>query len=150
MATQEENVAIIRQFCRLAQSYGVLSIEANYDGSGDSGDIDFMVRSDPRPSTVSTFGHVIAPVSPNDTANTNLRCEVLRWFFREIVKQKDTLITERKIDEFEQAVCDLLPDYWANDDGAFGEIQIDIFEHEIKIEHNERVVEINTHNFTYK
>jgi hypothetical protein len=150
MATQEENITTIKNFCKIAQSYGVMRIEATYDGSGDSGDINISVAHQIPQTAIVPGAPPARPAFPDDTIrNPYLRHEDLSYFFRNIIKEKDALVTETKILEFEDAVTDLLPDYWVNDDGSFGEITINVFEGTVKIEHNERVVEINTSNYDY-
>lgn len=131
-------------------SYGVLDVGASYDGSGDQGELTVSVMYEQR--TPALIGHSIS--TANDSANASSTFAAHSWchidhFFRNIVKEKDAVVTQKIIEEFKEALLELLPEYWTVDDGSFGEIEIDLVKGEIKVEHNERVVEIRTTTKTY-
>jgi hypothetical protein len=60
-------------------------------------------------------------------------------------------VPQKLLDAMETAVCYLLPGGFENNDGGYGEITIDIQNKKVKLEHNERVVdvEVSEQNFTY-
>ena len=127
-------------------SYGVLDVGASYDGSGDFGELTVSVMYEQR--TPVLIGHSISTANDNGPFSTKSWCHI-DYFFRNIIKEKDAVVTQKTIDELQDALLQLLPEYWNYDDGSFGEIEIDVVKGEIKVEHNERIVEVRTTTKTY-
>lgn len=127
-------------------SYGVLDAAASYDGNGNSGEMNVSVKYEQR--TPVSIGHSISTANESSPFSTAAWCNI-DYFFRNIVKEKDTLVTQKTIDDLQDALLQLLPEYWDHDDGGYGEIEIDVVRGEIRVEHNERVVEVRTTTKTY-
>lgn len=146
--TVEEAVQTVKNICKLLMSYGVLDAAASYDGNGNSGEMNVSVKYEQR--TPVLIGHSISTANESSpfSAAAASWCNI-DYFFRNIVKEKDTLVTQKTIDDLQDALLQLLPEYWDHDDGGYGEIEIDVVRGEIRIEHNERVVEVRTTTKTY-
>jgi hypothetical protein len=127
-------VEIIKDTCKLFKTFGVTSITATYDGSGDSGSIDDinLHYGDPRVITSDT------------------RTQQFWQFVSEkidAVPVAQQIFTKKLSDAFENALWKLLTDNfggWENDDGASGDIDIDVQTGKIEVEHNQRYTEVNT------
>lgn len=134
-------VQIIKNFCQLLSPYSVQEINGSYDGNGDSGCLDIMIKSTRRPQR--SPGASLAPGGDN-TAWIRLA-----EFFNPILRENDPLITQEKIAEFEDAFYELLPAGWEIDDGSYGEITVNAETLEVHIEHNERITDVHTSTATY-
>ena len=135
------HVTVIKNFCKLLSGYSVAEVIASYDGSGESGCLDVMFRV--TPATRQTPGP--RPVLTSSMSNWRRSEE----FFKPILDAKDPLITQEKINEFEDALYNMLPDGWEIDDGSYGEITVDMSDFTVRIEHNERVTEVNSSSAEY-
>jgi hypothetical protein len=107
-------------------SIGVAKVEVEYDGEGDSGQIN------------STFGF-------NDRGETVDLCKP----HPVSIGQGDRPSHYDSVEEFiEDFAWDLLEQYHAgfvNNDGGFGRVTIDVADARITLDHNDRVVEsVNT------
>lgn len=67
------------------------------------------------------------------------------------VNDKRVDVPQKLLDALENAIYHLLPSGFEINDGSYGEVTIDIQNKKIKLEHNERVIEVNSseQNFTY-
>jgi hypothetical protein len=145
-AKLEEAVQTVKNICKLLMSYGVLDAAASYDGNGDSGDMTVSVKHEHR--VLVGIGHAIPNATDGHTFTPTVWCNI-DYFFRNIVQEKDTLVTQKTIDDLQDALLALLPEDWAYDDGGYGEIEIDVVRGEIRVEHNERIVEVRTTTKNY-
>ena len=131
---EKDPVTIIKDTCKLLKTFGVTSITASYDGSGDSGSMDdiSLHYADPRVITGDT------------------RTQQFWQFVSEkvdCVPADQQIFTKKFGDAFENALWKLLTNEfggWENNDGASGDIDINVETGKIEIEHNERYTEINT------
>jgi hypothetical protein len=131
-----EAIETIKNFCTYLSGSNIQEILVEYDGSGDSGDCMFYVTLRVPPET--------GPTSAADTRKyQSFRQEVER------LGEQNALLTNEKIDEFEDAVYGLLPMGWEINDGSFGEIKINVDKRTVAIEHNERYTSIDTSNYEY-
>lgn len=142
---RDDNITLIRNFCKALSSYNVSEILMEYDGSGDSGDGDFSVILPVIDKSVGSGGVIGTPAE--NRASTEYKS--FRGFMENIFKQKDPLVTEKATDEFEDAVFSLLPGGWEINDGSYGTVSVDVATGAIKVEHNERYTEINSSEFNY-
>jgi len=135
-------VVIIKNFCKLLSEHSVKEITATYDGSGDSGSLDIMVRHKVDADVVRNpgFGR---PAVDNGYAWANFNS------FIPLAMKTNALITKERVDEFEEAFYELLPGGWEINDGSYGEINIDFETLSVHIEHNERYTEVNTTTAEY-
>lgn len=67
------------------------------------------------------------------------------------ISDKRVDVPQKLLDALENAIYYLLPGGFEINDGSYGEVTIDIQNKKIKLEHNERVIEVNSseQNFTY-
>lgn len=141
-----EYVTTVRNFCQLLSGTGAHMIMASYDGSGDSGDMDISVQVK-RESLDSSNGQI-------NTASANTGSiydwRPLRCFVDPIIAQKNSLITTQMLEEFIDAMYDFLPGGWEINDGSFGEINVEVANGRVSVEHNERIVDINTSSAVYE
>lgn len=113
-------------FAALAE-LGVDHVAVNYDGSGNSGQIDEILASDaanksiPLPSDRKVRLPSADPGNPFVETTLEDAVETLAWNYLEE-----------------------LYGGWENNDGAFGSFVFDIPSHSIKFEHNERFTDVNT------
>ena len=134
-------ITIIKNFCRLLASHTVTEVTASYDGSGDSGNMDVTFRIAPPPK--QTPGPVPSDAPVIDSWSSS------HEFFKTPTVKKDPLITKEKIAEFEDALYEMLPGGWEIDDGSYGEITVDMRDFKVRIEHNERITEVNSSSAEY-
>ena len=134
-------ITVIKNFCRLLASHTVAEVTASYDGSGDSGNMDVSFRIALPPTQTP------GPVSSNAPVTDCWRS----WnqFFETLTVKKDPLITEEKIAEFNEAFYEMMPGGWEIDDGSYGEITVDMRDFKVRIEHNERITEVNSSHAEY-
>lgn len=145
MAKTKQNypphISVIKNFCKLLSGHAVAEVTASYDGSGDSGCLDVMFRMAPEPRQV--------PGPRPDNITVNSVWKNLFDFSKQLLASKDPLITQEKISEFEDALYELLPGGWEIDDGSYGEITVDMNDFKIRVEHNERITEVNSSSAEY-
>lgn len=135
----ESIAASVKQFCKILSAYNVIRIEANYDGSGDSGDLEIYVITCPTTAEVDArFRTTSAPalVSYDDKRTT------WRQWLPTALNDHRGLVTSEKARRFEDNLFDLLPNGWEIEEGSYGEISIIVSDESILIEHHERYIEI--------
>lgn len=141
------DISTIKNFCKLLSAYNVVKIVANYDGYGDSGDMnEITVHVMASPAEINQA--VKQTTNPGKiTADTRN----VRWrdWIASVVKNEDGLITTEKCAEFEQELFDLLPGGWEINEGSYGEIVVDVATEEITVEHSERYTEVRTETHRY-
>jgi hypothetical protein len=131
-------IEIIKEFCAFLQDYGVTEVTATYDGSGDSGDMDFSFNLvEHRPQ--------IGNVEPQTNSSWRSQAAIKNI----ITNTVGGTICPVAFDNFIDAVWELLPGGWEINDGAYGEIRIDVREKTINVEHSERYTEVTTTEQTY-
>lgn len=126
----------LKQLCPLLAAIGVTRVEATYDGSGDSGDFQDIAFC--FTDTVAQHdGHA-------RDATTNGRRMYLDEFRRMHTTAENAIMPTPKLEEFVEALWQLLPGGWEIDEGSYGDITIDTARAKLKLVHNERIVETNT------
>ena len=131
-------VTKIKNFCRLISGYGFINIQISYDGEGDSGDFYLSARREEPPA----IGNVDDKSAPQKYYDFEQMSEYL-------TQQPNSLVTQKIVDQFYDAVYEMLPMGWEINDGSFGEINIDVGTGKIQMTHNERITDVNTEEFTY-
>jgi hypothetical protein len=117
------NKAIV--FTALTEA-GIHRVTVDYDGSGDSGQIENVEARDanddriPFPSGVKIQLASEKPEYPLPEQNLEAAVETLAWDYLEIYSG------------------------WENNDGAFGTFVFDVPARTVTLEHNERYTEVNT------
>jgi hypothetical protein len=117
------NKAIV--FAALAEA-GIHKVTVDYDGSGDSGQIESVEAWDAGNERIplpSDPGIRLAPDNPDHPLmplNLEAAVETLAWDYLEIYNG------------------------WENNDGAFGTFVFDVPARTVTLEHNERYTEVNT------
>lgn len=105
---------------------GIRRVTVDYDGSGDSGQIENVEAWDasndriPFPSGVKIQSAAENPDHPLPAHNLEAAVETLAWDYLEIYSG------------------------WENNDGAFGTFVFDVPARTVTLEHNERYTEVNT------
>lgn len=142
------SVEAIKQFCKLLSAYNVIRVEATYDGSGDSGDLDVInVVTHPTPAQIDNSLQMTSNAAAITTAEKRIGWRV--WM-SDTVNKPDALITKNMCDEFLDELFDLLPGGWEINDGSYGEIIVDVAEETVSVEHNERYTEVRSETFWYE
>jgi hypothetical protein len=141
---------VIKNFCKILSAHNVTSVTMEYNGEGDSGDGDFSIRL---PRANNNVG-VNRNLGSGDSAPGGTEYRGFRTFIDELLRKhaqngEPTLVTREKADEFEDAVFQLLPGGWEINDGSYGVVTVDVASGKITVDHNERVVDINSSTHTY-
>ena len=132
------SVAAIKNLCSILLTHNVVRVDASYDGSGDSGDLELWFETE----TMRQEPGNNAPV-PIRKRKSERDMEKL------LVDGPQPLTTQEKFTEFVNSLWDLLPCGWEIDDGAYGEIVVNTATREITVEHNERYTEVRSTTETY-
>lgn len=140
------NIDTIKQCCKLFSAYNVKEIHADYDGSGDSGDLNLRVILHTTPAKVDAE---VKNTSQPSTIGTSDRHRYFEDWVAEITNTPNSMVTKELAAEFEEAVFDLLPSGWEINDGSYGEIIVDIASEKITVEHNERYTEVRSETFNF-
>lgn len=137
--TSEHNTPAnrIKNFCAKLSGHDIVNIIMTYDGSGDSGDGDFLVEMLPMPLSAGNT------VNPDHTLQSDLRTVHFRTALTNIMSA-DKSITSDDVDRFEDDVFNLLPSGWEINDGSYGCITVDVNKGTIRVEHSERYTEVST------
>ena len=131
---EKDAVTVIKETCKLFKTFGVTTILASYDGSGDSGSID----------------DIMLTYADSRVITSEARTQSFYQFVNEkvdAVPADKQIFTKKIADAFENALWKMLTDNfggWENNDGASGDIDINVETGKIEIEHNQRYTEINT------
>jgi hypothetical protein len=132
----------LKEICPLFEAIGVTSITAEYEGSGDSGDFNFVqFRFD------DPIARADQAVSMGTTSQSKRVLNEHMFKMRYVKDPKvepTSLITEKAYERFRDAFFDLLPGGWEINDGSYGEITIDTATRKVRMVHNERVNDVNT------
>ena len=130
---------IIKEMCGMLQSFGFNYLSAEYDGSGDSGDFDYITLMPKQPDDVNT-----ATIAVNEEHQKSFHV-----FKHEALENAPTKTQKAKLtaqlDAFEKALWQILPSGWEINEGSFGELQIDIAKKTIHLVVNERISDVNTY-----
>ena len=135
------SIVIIKNFCRLLSSHAVTEVTASYDGSGDSGNMDVSFR------VATAAAQRIGPMPAQPQVNGIWHPS--QTFFNLPDVKADPLITKTKIDEFEDALYEMLPGGWEINDGSYGEITVDMDSFKVRIEHNQRITDVHSSSAEY-
>lgn len=141
----EQSIQTIKNFCKFAASYNVKEILGSYDGSSDSGSMTIEVKS------LAVIPQLDVPGNQfrSESGSPQYTYRELHRFFEDIVNQPDTLINNKTLSDFEDAMYELLPGGWEINDGSYGEITVDVGTGDIEVQHNERIVDIHSSTHTY-
>jgi hypothetical protein len=119
------------------KALGVSSVTVNYDGMGDSGqieDVTFYSSSDPV--------EIMAGADIRQTRVSWLDHHTYRW------PQPEPTVSDKPLDEALEHLCynylEVHHDGWENNDGAEGEFAFDVAEGTVTLTHRERVTEFDT------
>lgn len=131
VVTTEQVVTEIKKFCDTLQEYNIDEVVMSYDGSGDSGDGEFsfkqVIREQPR--------------GPHEATSRDV------WL-RDGNAEKELVtngaVSKKAFLAFQDAMWQLLPGGWEINDGAYGEVHLDVREKKIHVEHNERYTDVTT------
>lgn len=138
MSRQIALIQTIKKFCETLQEYDIDEVTGTYDGSGDSGDMDFMFK---RMFRRQNIGNAEPTVTTNYLNERD--AEAL------VTTNGSGTASTKAFNEFIDAVWSLLPGGWEINDGAFGSIHIDTRQKTVQVEHNERYTEITTTESTF-
>jgi len=153
MAKQAAGVGRLKDYAKAFHALGAVSITFEYDGSGDSGDMyssTVAYTPDTNKCLTECSEEEQAAIAEGKPKNMTLKkfCKKFEAELKQHLQNNDTTadVIESEImgDAF-----DLLPGGWEINDGSFGTIVIDTASGEISVEHNERIMEYNTENFTF-
>jgi hypothetical protein len=131
----------IKNFCGVLNALGVTHVIAGYDGSGDSGDLDSVVFCFGNPGSVDPAFH-------GNANNGGMSEHQFKQQYVVNVPEAQRLIKEQQLEEFQNKLFYLLPGGWEINEGSYGEITVDVAARTIRVEHNERVMETHTSNYT--
>jgi len=132
-------VDTIKETCGMLQSFGFNYLIAEYDGSGDSGDFDYITLMPKHPDSGARDINVV-----NEEHQKSFGAFKHETLDNARTKtQKETLT--RQLDAFEKALWQILPSGWEINEGSFGELQIDIANKTIHLVVNERISDVHTY-----
>jgi hypothetical protein len=132
-------VDTIKEMCGMLQSFGFNYLSAEYDGSGDSGDFDYITLMPKHPDSGARDTSTVN--EEHKKSFNSFKYETLEN--ARTKTQKETLT--RQLDAFEKALWQILPSGWEINEGSFGELQIDIANKTIHLVVNERISEVHTY-----
>jgi hypothetical protein len=136
--TPEMSVETIKNFCAILQAANVVRVEGSYDGSGDSGHMDYRFYVEtPRRNP----GNHPPSTQSKSCSDHEMRCVM--------TSGPAAVTTPDMFDEFTNAVFDLLPGGWEIDDGSYGDIIVNVLTKEITVEHNERYTDVRSSTERY-
>lgn len=151
VAQRASGVDLIKKYCKLLLNYGVKQVTFEYDGSGDSGDMNYAcVAIMPSHEEIDECLANVSSVTEH-TAQNAARDRIMSWddFVAARKKEKKPTVTPKMCDEICDAAFDLLPGGWEINDGSYGTVTINTANETIDVEHNERYTEVRTENFTF-
>lgn len=141
------SVDFIKKCCRLFSTDNVIGIHAQYDGSGDSGDLyAITVMVHPTRNEVETQ---MRHTSNSGAVVPAIRTLSFRDWTTSVIMRGNSPITKELCDEFEEALFQLLPGGWEINDGSYGEIHVDVATETITHDHNERYTDVRSETFNY-
>jgi hypothetical protein len=141
------SVNFIKNCCRLFSTDNVISIHAQYDGSGDSGDL-YAITVAVHPTRNEVEAH-LRSTSNLAAPPPAVKTMSFRNWSADVMARGNSLITKELCDEFEEALFQLLPGGWEINDGSYGEIHVDIATEAITHDHNERYTDVRSETFNY-
>lgn len=138
LTTPEMSAETIKKFCSVLQSINVAHVEGSYDGSGDSGNMQYRFRIDtPRRNP------------GNNPPSTQSQFFDEREIKRRLTEGPTPITTPDAVDEFTDAMFNLLPGGWEIDEGSYGDINVDTMTTEIIVQHHERYTDIHSSTERY-
>lgn len=153
MAKQAAGVERLKNYAKAFHALGAVSINLEYDGSGDSGDMysaDVMYTPTAEKCLTEYTEEEREAIAEGKPKRMSLNkfCKKFEAELKQHLQNENTtadVIESEILDD----TFDLLPGGWEINDGSFGTIVIDGASGEISVEHNERIMEYNTENFTF-
>jgi len=115
---------ILQEVCKVLTPLGITSIDAEYDGCGDSGAVEN-----------------IAYYANGQEYKGDLPKDKFASLFNYSGQESHQIGLEEIIDEI---CCSLLPGGWEINEGSFGTFKIDINKKTVNLEHNQRYIEHET------
>jgi hypothetical protein len=132
-------VDTIKETCGMLQSFGFNYLVAEYDGSGDSGDFDYITLMPKHPDSGARDISVV-----NEEHRKSFGSFKHETLANARTKTQKEALT-RQLNAFEKALWQILPSGWEINEGSFGELQIDIGNQTIHLVVNERISDVNTY-----
>lgn len=125
-AAKAQSAQRLKDACPALASLGVTNIIWAYDGEGDSGSMqDITVTgSGTAPKTIDALKELLKGFDPET-------CEKLNW------------------DKLKDAVWDLIPDGFENNDGGYGEVELKTTTGSIQVRHNQRITDVEYEEDNY-
>lgn len=142
--TTKTPVEQIKDFCSVLHSFGISRVEAEYCGSGDSGDFDTIMYDHEANDTANT-----AQIRHTDSRSTTQFRMVTATSLLAKLDNPNHIITKEKLDEFENNLFHLLPGGWEIDAGSYGNIVVDVARKAIHVFHNERIEDVNSTTYDF-
>ena len=110
---------------------GAVSAEIEYNGSGDSGQVESVIVLDKKGSALKLASNTVKIYSVSSTF------EGKGW-------ENKFVLEEKKLGDALSSLAELLLDYnhtdWYNNDAGFGKVVVDLKEGSIKLQHNQRIM----------
>lgn len=144
--TTKTPVEQIKDFCTVLHAFGVSRVEAEYCGSGDSGDFDTIMYDFNDTSAANTSQIRDTGVAPHQSPLRMLHKDGL---LEKLNNPGGDIITKEKLQRFEDNLFHLLPRGWEIDSGSFGSIVVDVARKAIHVQHNERIEEVNSTTYDF-
>jgi hypothetical protein len=153
MAKQASGVARLKEYAKAFGAVGAKSITLEYDGSGDSGDmhsatVAYKPKTDKCLSECSDEERAEIAEGKLKTMSLEKFCKKFEAELKQHLQNDDTTANVIESEITEEAF-ELLPGGWEINEGSFGTVLVDAASGDIAIEHNERITEYNTENFTF-
>jgi hypothetical protein len=142
--TTKTPVEQIKDFCSVLHSFGIARVEAEYCGSGDSGDFDTIMYDYEANDTANT-----SQIRHTDSRNTTQFRMVTGDGLLAALDNPNHIITKEKLVIFEDNLFQLLPGGWEIDAGSFGSIIVDVARKAIHVHHNERIEDVNSTTYDF-
>lgn len=124
LALSDEALA---HLCPLLFTHGIGTVAVMYDGGGDEGQIE-------RLEAYGDDGPVDLP---------EVECQARGLQFDGSVFIQDTTLP-KALETFAYEILEAVHDGWENSDGAYGELTIDVASRTASLEHNTRVIAVET------
>ena len=144
-ATAKEPHEILKDLCPLFAAVGVTKVEGEYDGSGDSGDFNTILFRFDDSLTANDRSLLENSTVRETNKQPNMYLDLFKnTYCTQRPDQPPPLILPAILEQFETSLWDLLPGGWEINEGSFGTIVVDVVTKTVRMEHNERITEINS------
>lgn len=144
----DDHITHIKKFCSILDAANITHVFAEYDGSGDSGDMSVRFS---RPRVIPAVGHLygsgLQPGEMNPTVQTQELSEATVKSM--LVTSDKPLTTLKAFDDFIGALWRVLPGGWEIDDGSYGDVNVDVATRQITVNHNERFTDVRSSEYAW-